>query len=958
MSAFRPFSDLDLDDRVPGTCLWVLENDPYVMWTRVDRPAVLWLTGYAGCGKTILTNFIAQHLESQKAGGRGLDYVVCSFFFARDTKSQSNVQSAAKSLIWQIVSAKKNVVKEIKTRLSEAKHGFEPSFDILWRIFEEAVRTLTCHSLYIIIDALDECEERSKSRLLSRIDLLTKPSISSALSEKRTVKCFLSGQPEVETGRRFFSNEFTQFHIDMTGSSAGMANDANMFIDDKIDELEALAICSPSQGQVLRQALREKGENSFLWLKVVLDHVKASLRYHNTDLDRILAATPGSLRDAYTKYLPAVIDTQVPTLRKYLKLLVAGLRPLRLVEIDALSDTENHLFQSELSNEEDRILTASLQRAIGPLIKFSNGTVQFIHTTVRVFLLQLVKDQNHPLSATHGIDEAEAHLFCAVSCTNYLVSNGIPTDIFDHNSPEANSFTDSPTSPQHGPLEGGSDHDEMGLASMFEIHGQSLLQEESDLNYNRCKALGKRFKAYDYACWSWPYHWARAEQIAEDHEMQQVIDFLSQRTPRHQSWYKYLFSSSLYKMPPPEKANPVVLSALFNLPRTLRAWLESERQECSSSVLHEALYWAASRGNLNTVQVLLDKGAPAQMAEHRSLPLAIGAQEGSFEVCSMLLEKGKADPNRDHENSTFPIIVAASYDHVEILKLLLADPRIEPDLTDVRGRSAFLEACRTGSARSVKAILEHGRIEVNRYDRKGYGAIHYAVLSGDELTVKEVLACVTLNSSSLTNKGRNAMSFAAQHGHLQIAKRLLRAGVSAAVTDADGRNAVSWAVNNTKSTIMNSRGETVLRYLVLKYPDAVNVQDKDGWTPLAWTTDPPGYILPVDILVKDGRADVNLADFTSGRSVLSWAASEGRVDIVKYLLRVTGINKNHQSSYGSTPLSEAAGNGHLEVVKAMLEDEEVFRDAIDFSGRRPVDWATAMGHDEVAAVLGQQSQTQ
>ena len=96
---------------------------------------------------------------------------------------------------------------------------------------------------------------------------------------------------------------------------------------------------------------------------------------------------------------------------------------------------------------------------------------------------------------------------------------------------------------------------------------------------------------------------------------------------------------------------------------------------------------------------------------------------------------------------------------------------------------------------------------------------------------------------------------------------------------------------------------------------------------------------------------MNQCDGTRGRPVLSWAASEGFLDITRFLLKTSGIKKNQMDHDGRTPISYAAGSGHIDIVTLIAEDSEVLLDMQDSAGRTALDWAMLGRHDAVAEKL-------
>jgi hypothetical protein len=107
----------------------------------------------------------------------------------------------------------------------------------------------------------------------------------------------------------------------------------------------------------------------------------------------------------------------------------------------------------------------------------------------------------------------------------------------------------------------------------------------------------------------------------------------------------------------------------------------------------------------------------------------------------------------------------------------------------------------------------------------------------------------------------------------------------------------------------------------------------------------------VKALIEVGGVRVDQQGRTRGRPVLSWAATEGYVEIGEYLLTVQGIEENLRDNDGRTPLSYATSNGRLDVVKILTKRGRLDLRLPDSSGRTPRDWAILNGQEKVVQEL-------
>ena len=913
-----------------------------MLWKHENRSAVLWLTGNAGCGKTVLTNFLVQDLVEQErvTSGSGSSSLICSFFCTRDKEAQHDVRSLLRDLIRQMLTSMKAVVHQIKGLFGSDRHEYDPSFETLWRIFERLIHLAPPQQVFVAIDALDECDERSKRRLISRLmEIMATFSESGAAPVKR-IKVIISGQSQIRNPY-LSSAVIGQFHLDIEQKPDGLIQDINRFIDLKVSELVEESVCSDLTATALGLSLKSMSENSFLWLRVVFEHIKTTLNYRDADIMQLLSDVPLDLQEAYTKYLPSISPNEVQVLQRYLKLIIASARPLTPQEMHSFATLGS---PSELIN--GKVVMSSLKRALGPLVKFPHSTIQLVHSTAKKFLILLQSQIHHSLYASHAVDPVRAQLFCAVSCMRYLTHDAI-SDFSNEQVSRQGLLDDSPISARsRGEVEG----EDTMLTDIFYIEDVKFLKTEDALHNEFVAAVQEQFGAYDYAARYWTYHFAKSEHIAEDTVIDQALKLLDCTPDSLSNWYKYVSQTSQADMPPFHELNAVVLAAVFGLTRLVRVLLGRAIYTATDVKLHTALFWAAARGNCGSIQALLDYGVPAQNTNSDKGPLAVAIRGGFLDACRLLLDSKDADPNTLDCDGNPPLVIAASFDHSSTLALLLQQPSIRVNLPDASDRTALSHACVNGSRESVNALLQDDRSEINTKDSRGRTPLHRASQSGNDYAVRSLLGFRDLEVDAVDIQGRNALSLAAQNGHLSVVRRLCHRGLSAEQRDLKGRNAVSWASNSAKSMTHNG-SDSVLQYLVQRFPVAADTPDESGWTPLAWAMDPPGYVEAVKVLLQSGHVDANKRDGTYGRSILAWAASQGYRDIVQVLLNVPGIERNSLSSDGRSALSYAAANGMLEIVMLLLKDEEIVVNQKDSSGQSPLNWARLNNCTEIIEAL-------
>lgn len=137
---------------------WFLKGESFGKWKATPR-SVLWLNGIPGSGKTILSSSILRSLIDTNQSDD--DSVLLYFFFDFATRDKRMVGLFLRSLLSQIQAQTRDIVEPIRSLYDRHHSGFqEPNnANLLDALRMACART---KNAYLIIDALDECDERAK----------------------------------------------------------------------------------------------------------------------------------------------------------------------------------------------------------------------------------------------------------------------------------------------------------------------------------------------------------------------------------------------------------------------------------------------------------------------------------------------------------------------------------------------------------------------------------------------------------------------------------------------------------------------------------------------------------------------------------------------------------------------------------------------------------------------------
>jgi hypothetical protein len=155
--------------RQEGTAQWFLDAPELAHWLR-ETKATLFCPGIPGAGKTMIAATAIDHvLNTMQKGLHGVAYVYCNYK-AREEQGVSNLLAA---ILKQLVQGRLSTVVHVEQlHQKHANRGTKPSLDEIC----SALRDVLAHypTVYLVIDALDECQEDTRRVVLAKLrDLQT-----------------------------------------------------------------------------------------------------------------------------------------------------------------------------------------------------------------------------------------------------------------------------------------------------------------------------------------------------------------------------------------------------------------------------------------------------------------------------------------------------------------------------------------------------------------------------------------------------------------------------------------------------------------------------------------------------------------------------------------------------------------------------------------------------------------
>ncbi|CAI4215799.1 unnamed protein product [Parascedosporium putredinis] len=437
--------------------------------------------------------------------------------------------------------------------------------------------------------------------------------------------------------------------------------------------------------------------------------------------------------------------------------------------------------------------------------------------------------------------------------------------------------------------------------------------------------------------------------------------------------------------------------------------------------LDQQLIAAVRRNKPEEVVKLLEAGADINAVDekHRQTPISLAAENGYFELLRTLYDRGadlecsdedgwspmwtvpdkgvtKAIDLGDDEGQT-PLMLATKRGRDDNVQVLL-EAGAEHSLLDNTRYSALCHASAIGHMAIIRRLFDHSRLNSRGAgiaqgfpptnsglalltfimavagnddewqsfgenaklnfrlpDDDGHYAIHLAAKYGSAMGVERLAAVGSMNERDLS--GNTPLVLASQTGQLAVVEFLLTKGADTNISDNEyGETPLMWAAENGHVEVVRvlcSKGDT----------DAAQSSEECSALHFALKM---GRSTCADALIEAG-ADLDIAEGHYGQSCLSWAAENGHLETVRFLIKAgakmhsvepcgkapiqkDGLDVNLQDSQGRTPLSWAAQHGNVDCVQVLL-DKGVAPDTPDKKRRTPLSWAAEHGNVDCVQVL-------
>ncbi|KAM5378077.1 hypothetical protein ACJZ2D_004535 [Fusarium nematophilum] len=806
--------------RVDGTCEWFTSHPQFRRWRDDGVTGLLWVTGDPGCGKSVLSRYLADEVLRNLSS--------CYFFFKAEVNKQNTAEGALRCVLRQLFEQRPQLLShQIFQQFEDDGDKLQQPIRRLWRILISAAALNKASPIVCILDGLDECKSGGRQILCKILyDFFRQGHMDARL------KVLITSRTLPHSERRWYElgTTFPFIHLDRYTQSDfnSLAGEICLAADHRLAALCGKLKLTGAEAQAVRTEVVKVPKQTHLWVFLVFDYLHRCAAQSPDKLKEVARNLPVTVDEAYEKILST--SSNPAKAKKLLHIIVAASRPLTLSEMAvALAVEESHTSQSELDFEPDEHLRNIFRELCGPLVSVVDNRIYLFHHTVREFLVQEqpVSASSRTTLASQGSEHFQWKSSICPGASNRILGQICAQYLL---------FTD--------------------VADNF----QNPPKNAEVLRVRPLDCLSENYPFLGYAWENWPVH-LRQGRCEDDASVHRMIQLCSPHTLSTLIWIRRKWCQPTLDT---TDLTPLIVASYLGLPAMVIHLLSSTTNDPNARdgmFGRPAVSWAASEGFESVVKPFIDF---QRASRRRSFVKRL------FGTSSIDLDlKSKPHrPLRERDRPSTPLGWAVRLGHEEIVKRLLGTGRVKVD------ERMLFDAARVGSPGVVRALLETRQVKIDSRDLFKRTLLSWAAQYGHEGLTKYLLAKGGFEIDARDAAGRTPLTYAARSGEDQVLGILLATGkFDADVNDNLSRTPLSCAAEQGH--------ETCVRLLLATGKTNVNARDERGETPLSHAAS-QGQQECVRMLLVVGKADVNTEDYM-GRTPLDLASMRGFEGCIKML---------------------------------------------------------------------------
>ncbi|KAK1483574.1 hypothetical protein CTAM01_13331 [Colletotrichum tamarilloi] len=699
------------------TCAWFIKHPDFQTWLNEDElklhHGLLWIRGKPGAGKSTIMKFALLRMQKDS---HWPPLVISFFFNARGEHLERSIEGMYRSLLLQLFQGYPQLRSVLNERYSnQQEYETCPSLEVLKDMFSEAVLSLGQLRLTCFIDALDECDEQQVTDMVRDFEDLAEDASTEGIAF-----------------RICFSSRHYPYIVVKRGATMILENQPGHTQDMENYIKNRLRFNNPPLVEELQTEILRKAAGVFLWIVLVVDILNTEYSQGGLALKKRLVEIPSDLGALFKNILTRdskntehlflcviwILCAKRPLKpREFYHALWSGLSQSDLVDPDPPNVT------SPEDEDSATRCVIGFSKGLAEITKSTQPTVQFIHESVRDYLLKAggLAELWPDLGFDWELSSHENLKACCIKYIRYYLASGSVSD------ESLRQFPFMEYASQQVFF-----HADAAAAGISQLQFLSQFPLENWIRiYNRYEK--HRIRRYGPR--------ASLVYIFSEMDCSRLIRTIPSRNwARHsQDRYNYPLFAAL------ANGNCNSVAALFGMPSVIYNGTNimegmTHRRDFLDFKQRTPLSWAAQDGRLEMVKLLLRAGYNVNESDYGGYtPLHRAAKQGHESVVKLLIRNG-AKIDQTGKCMRTPLYLAVVHRREVIVRILLGYNANANAGSAVNGSSPLYEASKAGwrvdpPEAIVKLLIENGAYVNSRCD-SGDTALHAASRAGNERIAK------------------------------------------------------------------------------------------------------------------------------------------------------------------------------------------------------------------------------
>ena len=412
--------------RAPGTCEWLALHPSFSEWMRSGSSDVLWLRGYPGVGKSVITKHLimsgigSTYVRSKRnATPREIDVsfhtqFLAYFFCNEDNAALRSESSILRAVLHQFLLAAPFEVAQVLFSFKSAVGGryiFLNSISALWDAVKAVLVAISWKVTYLVFDALDEMTPESLHSFTTGLrDLIN--TVSPQIMP-RTLKVLITSRPTI----------VIEQDLSPVSIAVKSERDVRHLIEGWAKNLAQRYLLSEKTRIEIVTRIFEKAGSMFLWASLAWVQLCEGASKESQFLANLkkAEALPANLDALYENVLSRLDSHKLLLTLQAFPWLLAATRPLHTNELRFAMALDTQANYSAVCSK--MVKEATLRDLCPSLINVNErGYVSFAHSSIRDFLF-------HPKTTERfRFDPQAVHEKLAVLCLQCLCLPGFDAE--------------------------------------------------------------------------------------------------------------------------------------------------------------------------------------------------------------------------------------------------------------------------------------------------------------------------------------------------------------------------------------------------------------------------------------------------------------------------------------------------------------------------------------------------